>query len=221
LNWLVVAALAVACRGRSSLERVNGKEPADAGASAGGAAGTETGGTGADPSLGGGTAAGRGGSAGRAGGGQGGTGGAAGDGCTCDEPLGNFTCTRPVEEFCYGPSAFGCPPALSNALANLDAVCQNDGELGLYSECAGGYTELSWTEGGENEYQLFFDGSTGELVGGVVNGYLGGPPDCNAYGFVRAGTTPTSCVASCRFCRELEDQAGAGGEGGLPTCRGG
>jgi hypothetical protein len=214
-------ALAFACRGRSHVERTSGGESADAGASTGGRPTTETGGSGGrDPSTGGGTTAGRGGAAGRAGGGQGGTGGAAGD-CTCNEPLGSFTCTRPVEEFCYGPSAFGCPPTLSNTLANLDAVCQNDGELGYYSECADGYAEVSWTEGGENDYRLFFDGSTGELVGGVTDGYFGGPFGCDGYGSMRAGTTPTSCVASCKFCPELNDQAGGGGEGGLPICSGG
>lgn len=189
-----------------------GNEPAT-----GGVAGTDAAGRGGTSIGRGGTSAGQGGtSAGQ--GNTGGTGGGPDDDCSCDEPGGIFSCTVPIESFCFGPSSFGCPPTLDKVRMLLDAVCKLDGGVGRYSECAGSTVQVSWLEGWENEYGLVFDVATGKLVGGAAIGYVGGSA-CEIPGSIRAGISPSSCVPACRFCREFDE--GIGGEGGgpgLPLC---
>jgi hypothetical protein len=79
--------------------------------------------------------------------------------------------------------------------------------------------EVSWVEGSENVYHLYFDRATGTLVGGWATGYIGGK---GCLGTVHAGIFPGACGGGCRFCSELEQGAGAaggeGGDSGLPLC---
>jgi hypothetical protein len=190
-----------------------------AGASEGGGRGGTSGAAGSPVVGGGGGAAGRSGVGGT--GGNGGSGGASGSGATggggsggvagqssespirfdpaCDctafieDGYGEFTCTAPLDRFA---ERFPVPSCDSGAGALEQESCDN------------GTTRYTWTQYGENDYELVLDGDT--LLYGSAFGYdlaavcdfsYTDPTVDGQLGTVRAGANPHSvCAGACSAC---------------------
>jgi hypothetical protein len=140
--------------------------------------------------------------------GEGGEGGEGGR--SCEDTLEN------AMDFCHGPSALDCPLSLDDA-RRLDLYCEWDGENLVYAACDD-LVSISYTVGGEEDYEFIFDRESGALVYGKayvydnecggVRYYTGEPPElvnctvceyCAEAGFAGSGSEDPRSVGRCKF----------------------
>lgn len=151
--------------------------------------------------------------AGRAGaGGEGNVGGIGAFECECPEmrEFGEASCEGPVEAICFAVPY--CAHTLDETMAVLAESCPQDATSGSYFRCDG-LVMVEWIEFYENTYGLTFDATTGALVGGFADGYVGNACEGVDLATYRAGVTGAEgCIKECVFC----EQSSEGGEGGGP-----